>query len=641
MATLNEEKIKQQKQKRMKMWAVLTVIEILLSVLLADLLHQLLTNIGNQTLGLSNISISYVKALWLLFTDKNHQAMFFVCQLAYGALMLYCTLSIQPTVARVDTVFVTDDIEIPVPAGNGQHGNERFLKEAEKEELYNVFSFSGREKLEGKGGIVVGMQLVNGKESIYYIGKDLHSLIIGASGSGKTRRILLETLWLQIITGLSVVVSDVKGEIYYYTHKFAEKQGYKTYALDLRNPRKSIHYNFLQPILDAFDEGDEAKAIDYTWDLVSVLVGEQKGEPIWYNGESATIAACILIIARDAPKEYRNMANVYYFLAFMCETDEMGEMPVNQYLEELDDTHPAKGVFAMAKVAASKTRSSFFTSALGTLRLFTNPNVAEMTSYSDFNLKDISREKSILYLMIPDEKKTMYPLVSILITQMYALQVELANESGLRLPVDTDFDLDEVGNFPVIPSLGNILSAGRSRGVRANLIIQDFQQLESKYKDDFKNIKTNCQVKVYLKSDDPDTLKVISENCGKYTVEVSSASTSVSDGKKDMNYSSSASLAARALLEPAEVKRIKAPYSICLITGEYPGINLLPDLSQYRLNKLYGLGDEAYNTKLIMEREAERVERKIPPINLWGIWNEYKVENEGTLDIDDEAFSFL
>lgn len=629
MATLNPERLKEQKRKRIRLWTILTIAELLLSVLMADLLDQLLTNLGSQTLGLSNIRLSYKTALWLLVTDKKHWAMFFICQLAYGALVLYCTIAVRPTIAKVDTVQITDDIEIPVPAGNGQHGNERFLKEEEKEDLFAVFYFSGKEKIKGKAGLVVGMEPEGQKEKIYYIGKDLHSLIIGASGSGKTRRIILETLWLQIISGLSVVVSDVKGEIYYYTNKFAKEHEYKTYALDLRNPKKSVHYNFLQPILDAFEEGDDAKAIDYTWDLVSVLVGEQKGEPIWYNGETATIAACILIVAMDAPVEYRNLANVYYFLAFMCEADEMGEMPFNAYLENLDDTHPAKGVFAMAKVAADKTRSSFFTSALGTLRLFTNPNVAEMTSYSEFNLKDISREKSILYLMIPDEKKTLYPLVSILITQMYALQVELANESGLRLPVDTDFDLDEVGNFPVIPSLGNILSAGRSRGVRANLIIQDFQQLESKYKDDFKNIKTNCQVKVYLKSDDPDTLKMVSENLGKYTVEVSSASTSVSeDNKNKTNYSSSASLTARALLEPAEVKRIKAPYSICMVTGEYPGINLLPDLSQYRLNKLYGLGDEAHNTKLVMEREEEREEREIPKIKLWGIWNEYKTESE-------------
>ncbi len=481
--------------------------------------------------------------------------------------------------------------------------------------------------MNGKGGLIVQMEKRAGKEIIYYVGKDLHSLIIGASGSGKTRRLLFETIWLQLMSGLSVIVSDVKGEIFYYTSPFAKKLGYEVVAIDLRNPKKSSHYNFLQPVLDAFEEGNQAKAIDYTWDLVSVLVGQQKGEPLWYNGETATIAAAILIVALDAPPEYRNLTNVYYFLAFMCETDEMGDMPLNAYLEKMDDTHPAKGVFAMAKIAADRTRSSFFTSALGTLRLFTNPNVAEMTSKSDLNLKDISRKKTIVYMIIPDEKKTLYPLVSILITQMYTAQVELANENGLRLPVDTDYNLDEVGNFPVIPVLGAILSAGRSRGVRANLIIQDYQQLESKYKEDFKNIKTNCQVKVYLKSDDPDTLKAISENLGKYTVEVTSASSSVSDGKtKQGSYSSSSSLAARSLLEPAEVKRIRFPYAVCMVTGEYPCVNVLPDLSGYQLNRIYGLGDEKHNAQLMVEREAAREEHLIPELQLWGIWKKYREE---------------
>ena len=319
----------------------------------------------------------------------------------------------------------------------------------------------------------------------------------------------------------------------------------------------------------------------------------------------------------------------------------MGQMPLNTYLDQMEDTHPAKGVFAMAKIAADKTRSSFFTSALGTLRLFTNPNVAEMTSRSDFRLKDISSKKTIVYMIIPDEKKTLYPLVSILVTQMYTAQVELANEHGLRIPVDTDYDLDEVGNFPTIPVLPAILSAGRSRGVRANLIIQDFQQLESKYKEDFKNIKTNCQVKMYLKSDDEDTLKAISNNLGKYTVEVTSASSSISEGKQQSgNWSNSSSLTGRSLLEPAEVKRIKSPYAICMVTGEYPGINVLPDLSKYQLNEIYGLGDEKHNTKIMMEREAQREEHEIPELELWGVWNEYKecLEEES---ISRDRVSFL
>ncbi|MBD5467607.1 MAG: type IV secretory system conjugative DNA transfer family protein [Lachnospiraceae bacterium] len=639
MTTLSESRIKREHRRKYKVMLIVSLMELAISPMAAYLVLQIIIQFREHLLRFESFDFSYQNAL-LILTRSGQARLLYVCiELLYLAFTLWILLEDNKKLSQVDTMQITEDISIPVPAGNGQHGNERFMKESEKSKYFQVFEFSGKETLSGKGGLIVQMQKKAGKELIYYVGKDFHSLIIGASGSGKTRRLLFETIWLQLMSGLSVIVSDVKGEIFYYTAPLAKKLGYGVAPIDLRNPKKSFHYNFLQPILDAFDEGDQAKAIDYTWDLVSVLVGQQKGEPLWYNGETATIAAAILIVSLDAPPEYRNLTNVYYFLAFMCESDSMGEMPLNGYLEQMDDTHPAKGVFAMAKIAADRTRSSFFTSALGTLRLFTNPNVAEMTSKSDLKLKDISSKKTIVYMIIPDEKKTLYPLVSILITQMYTAQVELANENGLRLPVDTDYDLDEVGNFPMIPVLGAILSAGRSRGVRANLIIQDYQQLESKYKEDFKNIKTNCQVKVYLKSDDPDTLKSVSENLGKYTVEVTSASSSVSDGKtKQGSYSNSSSLAARSLLEPAEVKRIRSPYAICMVTGEYPSVNVLPDLSEYRLNGIYGLGDEKHNAQLMVEREAERGEHFIPELQLWGVWKKYCEEQS---EMQSTRISFL
>lgn len=598
------------------------VVLTLLSPLTAGLLHGLALwfKAGSWTW-----QPDYDLAFQALLNDGQVRQWWVVTELFFLAAVIYMMIDIRPGISQVDEIQVTDDIRIPVPAGNGQHGNERFLTEEEKARLFQVFSYTGKEKLETKGGLVVQMVKKGEKELVYYIRDDIHSLIIGATRSGKTRRVLLETMWLQMMSGLSVVVSDVKGELYYYTSGYARSLGYQVTAVDLRNPSKSVHYNFLQPILDAFAAGDRARGIDYTWDLVSALVGQQKGEPIWYNGETATIAAVILVVALEAPPECRNLANVYYFLAYMGRSDAYGNMPLNRYLEELDDTHPAKGVFAVALTAADKTRSSFYTSALGTLRLFTNPKVAEMTSRSDINLKDTSRKKTVFYMMIPDEKKTLYPLVSILITQMYTQQVELASESGLRLPVETDYDLDELGNFPTIPVLGNMLSAGASRGVRVNMVLQDYQQLETNYRDDHKNIRTNCQAKLYLKSDDPDTLKNVSETVGKYTVEVSSASTSLQDGKKtdSVNYSTSASLTGRALLEPAEVKRIRSPHAVCMVTGEYAGINHLPDLSEYRINSQWGLGDQEHNRKVILEREAGRMERAAPDPVLWGIWNQY------------------
>lgn len=640
MATLNQGRLNREKKKRKRWWIVLTAVEIMTCIWLVSEIDAVMLGIVNGKLSIA--LIPYKDALSNLLISKKLQTIFILTQFAYVTLAISVGLRVRPVIDKVDTIFITPDIEVPVPAGNGQHGKERFMTEKEKKEHHDLLVYDGRDpypELPGNGGVVLQMTKVGNKEMILYYGGEMHCIILGASGAGKTRRILLETLWMQILAGQSVVIADVKGEIYYYTKDYAEAAEYTTFAFDLRNPKKSVHYNYLQPILDAFEAGDEAAGIDSVWDLVSVLVGEQKGEPLWYNGECATIAAGILIVAIEAPREYRNLTNVYYFLAYMCQSDALGNMPLNLYMDTLPDEHPAKGVFAMATIAADKTRSSFFTSALGTLRLFTNPNVAEMTSYSDFKLEEISSSKTILYMMIPDEKKTLYPLVSIMITQLYQAQVKQANKNGLRLPIDTDYDLDEVGNFPYIPVLGNMASAGRSRGIRINLVFQDYQQGETKYKDDFENIKTNCQLKIYLKSDSEKTLKSISEVLGNYTVELTSSSTSSSDSKQQgMNISTSSSLCGRKLLEPAELKRIKAPYAVEMVTDEYPAICTLPDLSEYYLNKLYGLGDKKHNAKLIMQREAARKERDIPPIKLWGIWKEYQ---EQLKEDEGERVSFL
>lgn len=628
------------KFKRMRAIFAVTVIELLISPFIAYVIHQYTDWIFHisQYEGLK-LDYSYLNALIFLVKNTGVKLWFLILQALYAAYIIWLVIKPTAKIAETKEIVVTDKIKIPVPVGNGQYGYARFLTEKEKDSLFAMFVFTGKEVPSGNGGLVIEMKKDSkGRELIRYIQGEGHALILGATGAGKTRRILLETVWLQLITGLCIVVSDVKGEIYAYTHKFAESLGHKTIAVDFRNPKKSAHYNFLQPILDALAAKDKAQAIDYTWDLVSVLVGEQKGEPLWYNGETATIAAAILAVSMEAEEQYRNLTNVYYFLAYMCQPHPVTfKTPLSLYLAALPDGHPAKSVFAMAQVAADRTKSSFFTSAMGTLKLFTNPNVAEMTSKSDFRLSDIGKEKVAFYMLIPDEKKTLYPLASILINQIYIAQVETASKNGLRLPIDTDYDLDEVGNFPYIPILGGLASAGRSRGCRANLIIQDYQQLETKYKDEFRTIKTCCEIKIVLKADDTDTLKEFSESLGDYTVEVPSVSTSTSTSAKsnDVNLSNSSSMTGRKLLMPSEIGRIDKPYALSKKIGEFPAITELPDLSEYRINKIWGLGDKETNRRILAEREQERKERVVEDILLWGIWNKYKemLEDEAAQQI--------
>ena len=604
--------------------------EMLICIWLAGIIDQYLYMIFH--IGESNIrspDFSYIHAFRGVFQNRGVLVCFMALQVMFLCIYLYVKIRPKADMANVKTISITDQISLPLPVGNGQYGTAWFMDKTEKEKKLYTFQFDGKTStVPDKAGLVLEMVKVKDKEYIRTSKESLHTLIIGSTGSGKTRRVLLETICMQILKSISFIVSDVKGELFYYTSNFAERKGYKSLAFDLRNPKKSVHYNFLQPILNALDNKDSAKAIDETWSLVSVLLGEQKGEAIWYNGESATIAAGILAVCLEAPKECRNMTNVYYFIAYMCRPDAEGNMPINTYLDNLDDSHPAKIVFAMAQIAADKTRSSFFSSALGTLRLFTNPSIAEMCSKSDFDLQDISAQKTALYIIVPDEDKTLYPLVSIFIQQLYMAQVEQANGNGGVLPTKTDYDLDEIGNFPTILVLENIAAAGRSRGVRLNMIIQAYQQLEAKYKNSYNTIKNNCKLTLYLKSTEGKTLKEISDSLGNYTVKSTSASTSSSGSIKnsDGNISSSSNMTGRKLLFPEEVQRIDYPYGICMIAGSNPLMVQLPDLSKYYFNRILGLGDEDYNNKVIVQREAKRKERKIEPIPLWGIWNDEELK---------------
>ena len=675
MATLDNKRLEDQKKARHFRVLIIFMLHFLFTPYSAYFLHQIselilaINNGTHHSLSL-NLDYNYFMALYLLLI-KQSPGMFvwwLISEVAFLIMLLVILMRPRSEISRVREYKVTDYLSIPVPAGNGQHGKSWFASKEDETRLLHTFIFDSRHPdmvLNERPGIVLSMEKRGDTDYIRYFGSFAHSIILALTGAGKTRRVLLQSICLQLMAGDCILVSDVKGEIYYYTSRYAQKRGYTVITIDLSNPLKSSHYNFLQPVIDALEEGREKqrkrldrilskmqnetdlqrigayekelelikrdyswtdKAQDYTWDLVAIFAGEQKGEPLWYNGETATLAACIMAICLDAPSEYWNLFNVYNFIAYMTQSHpKLNKTLLSEYLKQLPDTHPAKMIFMQSQVAAGRTRASFYTSALGTLRLFTNPRLAEMSSSSDFNLKEIGMSKIAVYMIIPDEKKTYHPVASVLINQLYIAQVETARKNGGTLKIPTDYDLDEIGNFPPIPVMANLLSVGRSRGIQANLVVQDYQQLQAKYKDDFETIKTQCGLKVFLKSDNNKTLEDISKTLGEYTVESTSASTSASTNLKsqDANISNSSNLTGRKLLYESEIAKIKYPDALVMITAENPFISKLPDLSQYGFNEMLGLGDEEHNQKLIETIENQRPEREYRSIPLWGGWNEY------------------
>ena len=321
--------------------------------------------------------------------------------------------------------------------------------------------------------------------------------------------------------------------------------------------------------------------------------------------------------------EYQNLTNVYSFISEMCRT--VGQtMPINKYIENLPPDHPSSTIFNIARIAPEKTRGSFFTSALTTLRLFTSKSIYGMTCKSDFSLKQAGEEKTVTYIILPDEKTTYYSLASLFVYQNYVSLVESADERGGELKTRVNYILDEFGNFTTIPAFSNMLTVAGGRKIRFNLFLQSFSQLDNKYgKEVAENIRDNCQTWIYLKTASNETASIISKKLGTYTTSSYSRSSSYTKNQNGSN-SESMNLISRALLTEDEILRIERPYVLVIQTGLYPIITKLPDISKWRFNKLFGMGTQEENRQLRLKREQAREQKEIEDIKLWGIWNLYR-----------------
>lgn len=476
------------------------------------------------------------------------------------------------------------------------------------------------------GGIAVSYERSKFRESVACITDDVHILIIGATRSGKTRCLVIQSICALALAAEGMVVNDPKGELYHYTHSFLESMGYMVQVVDFNNPKKSCRYNPLQMIIDAVNENRIDDAQTYTWDFVTFLVEKNDhSEPIWSNGEMSVIAAAVMCVVydnRDRP-EYQNLTNVYNFIANMCKPVNK-VLPIDAYMDKLPDSHPAKKLMAIAKLAPDKMGGSFYTAALTTLRLFITNDIYNMTKESEFSLSDVGAKlKQALFFILPDQKTTFYPIVTLLVSQQYEQLVTYAKKCGNRLPHRVNYILDEFGNFAAIDKFQTKMTVAGGYGVRWNLFIQDFNQLIDVYGQEVaKIIQGNCHYWIYLHSQDNSTNEEISKNMGKYTT------TTYSLGGSTQKYSAPSSstniqLSERSLLNPDEVAKIKRPYQIVL-SPDPPAVMYSPDISQWTFNAMLGMGDKAHNTRLIELDENARPERggKSTEQLLWKPWEE-------------------
>ena len=347
-------------------------------------------------------------------------------------------------------------------------------------------------------------------------------LIVGGSGSGKTRFVLKPNL-LQCTSKtypVSFVVTDPKGDIAVSCAQALIRSGYQIRLFNVQNFNKSMHYN---PFAYIHSEKDILKLVTT---LITNTKGDGKsGDEFWTKAETLLYCALIGYIHYEAPVEEQNFATLIEFINAMevREDDEEFKNPVDimfDTLEKKNPNHFAVRQYRKYKLSAGKTAKSINISAGARLAVFDIQEVREITAYDELELDTLGDQKTALFLIMSDTDSTFNFLISMIYSQLFNLLCEKADDVyGGRLPVHVRCLIDEMANIGQIPNLEKLIATIRSREISACLVLQARSQLKAIYKDNADTIIGNCDSQIFLGGSEPTTLKELSEALGKETID--------------------------------------------------------------------------------------------------------------------------
>ena len=410
-------------------------------------------------------------------------------------------------------------------------------------------------------------------------------LVIGGSGSGKTRFFLKPNL-MQCTSKsypVSFVVTDPKGDIVIDTGNLLRRNGYRIKILNSINFKKSMHYN---PFAYLHSEKDILK-------LVTTLIANTKGEgkggdDFWVKAETLLYTALIGYIYYEAPKEEQNFSTLVEFINAMevREDDEEFKNPVDLMFDELaerDPNHFAVRQYAKYRLAAGKTAKSILVSCGARLAVFDIAELREVTAYDELELDTIGDRKTALFLIMSDTDDSFNFLISMVYTQLFNLLCEKADDVyGGRLPVHVRCLIDECANIGQIPKLEKLMATIRSREISACLILQAQSQLKAIYKDNADTIVGNCDCSIFLGGKEPTTLKELSAQLGKETIDT--YNTGESRGR-ELSHSLNYQKLGKALMDVDELAVMDGGKCILQLRGVRPFLSDKFDITQHPLYK--------------------------------------------------------
>ena len=362
-----------------------------------------------------------------------------------------------------------------------------------------------------------GVPLLYKGDKIYVDNGENHTLVIGATGSGKTQTVIFPTVKILAKKKESMIITDPKGEIYEETANMLKARGYNVILLNFRDPQNGNSWNPMDLPYKLYKNGNRDKAIELLDDLAfNILYDENnKSDPFWETTSADYFSGVGLGLFEDAKPNEININSIS--LATSVGEDKFGGSTyIKEYFQGKDPRSSAYIKANSTVMAANETKQSILAVFRQKIQLFASrENLSEMLSHSDIDLRSIGEKPTIVYIVIQDEKKTYHSLVTVLLKQIYETLISVAQEHGGKLPVRTNFLLDEFANMPPLKDVTTMITAARSRQIRFTMIIQNFAQLEQVYgKEQAETLRGNCGNMIYLVTTELKALEEISKMCG-------------------------------------------------------------------------------------------------------------------------------
>lgn len=437
---------------------------------------------------------------------------------------------------------------------------------------------------------------MNGRPKNPKYARNKNVLVIGGSGSGKTRFYVKPNL-MQMHS--SYCVTDPKGTIVLECGKMLKDNGYEIRILNTINFKKSMKYN---PFAYLHSEKDILK-------LVQTIIantkgdGEKSGEDFWVKAEKLYYTALIGYIWYEAPKEEKNFATLLDMIdaSEVREEDESYMNPIDRLFEALEKrnpTHFAVKQYKKYKLAAGKTAKSILISCGARLAPFDIQELRDLMMEDELELDRLGDRKTALFVIISDTDDTFNFVVSIMYSQLFNLLCDKADDVyGGRLPVHVRCLLDEFPNIGLIPKFEKLIATIRSREISASIILQAQSQLKAIYKDSADTIVGNCDSTLFLGGKEKTTLKELSETLGKETIDLYNTSETRSNQKSfGLNYQK----VGKDLMSQDEITVMDGGKCIFQLRGVRPFLSGKFDITKHKNYKLL----EDYDKRNIFDIEG-------------------------------------